>query len=223
MKKKTFSIEKAVSDGWNGVKEFPVPAIVGFFVYLAVSFFLSIIPFLNFVFALIIAPALTGGFIILVLNVVDKNNPKIENIFEGFQKFGRFLGVYWLMVLIMALCYIPGAIFVALGASRESTFLMIIGALLILFIVLPIGIRLSMSFFIIADSDSTITEAIKKSFEITKGNILKILLYAIISVGIYILGFICLIIGILVAIPIIWIGFASIYRQLSEEAKTETA
>lgn len=215
MNGKTFSLGQSITDGWNGIKEFPGPALLGFLVFFVIMLVLGVIPFVSIIAALVLDAAFIGGITILALNIQDRNNPQVGNVFEGFSKFGKFLGLYWLTGLIVLACAIPGGIIVAIGAGQESDTLLVIGSVVMLVIVIPIGIRLSMCYYLVADTALTVTDCIKKSFELTKGNSLKIFLWGLVAMGIIFVGTLCLFIGYFVAVPLVMIGWASIYRQLA--------
>lgn len=217
MNQKSLSIGQAVNDGWNGLKEFPGPAIGGILVVWVISFVLGLIPIINLINSFFIAPALTGGVAILSLNLKDRNNPKLANVFDGFSKYGRFLGLFWLILLIMLGCMIPGGIVLGIGAAVESTALIVIGSLVVMVVVVIVAIRLCFSFLLAADTELTAKECIKKSMELTKGYSPKILLWGIVAYGIILLGILCLGIGVFVASPIVIISLASLFRQRAGE------
>ncbi|MFW6128642.1 MAG: hypothetical protein ACOC6P_00145 [Candidatus Aminicenantaceae bacterium] len=224
MEQNNLSIGQAINDGWNGFKEYPGPAIGGFFLAWVILFVLGFIPLINIISSLFITPAFVGGFAILSLNLKDRNDPQISNVFDGFSKYGRFLGLYWLILLIVIGCYIPGGILVIIGAAVESTALIVIGAIVGIVVVIIAGIRLCLCFLIASDTELTAPACIQKSFELTKGNSLTIFLWYLAAFGITIVGVLCLFIGVFVTTPIVWISLASVYRQLAgekQETKTE--
>ena len=212
---KTFSITKCINDGVNGIREFPVPAIGGFSIIFFISFIIGFIPFINFIYSIFFNAAFMGGLSILMLNIKDKNNPLLENILEGFAKFTKFLGIFWIMMLIFLIICVPGIILLRIAAANKGTFLYTIINLLILVILIPTYIRLSLSFFVGADTDLGAVDCINRSIALTRGNSWQIFLYYLVCLVIISLGLLCLLIGVFVAGPITMIGAASIYRQLA--------
>ena len=92
-----------------------------------------------------------------------------------------------------------------------------LNSMLLLMIFIPISTRLSLSFFVGADTELRAVDCINRSIALTRGNSWQIFLYYLVCLVIIALGMLCLLIGIFVAAPIAYIGFASIYRQLSGE------
>ncbi len=214
MNGKTFSITKCINDGADGIREFPVPAIGGFSIIFLISFIVGFIPFINFIYSIFFNAAFMGGLFILMLNIKDKNNPMLGNILEGFEKFTKFLGIFWIMMLIFLVIYVPGTFILRVVAGNKMTAL---NSMLLLMIFIPISTRLSLSFFVGADTDLRAVDCINRSIALTRGNSWQIFLYYLVCLVIIVLGMLCLLIGIFVAAPIAYIGFASIYRQLSGE------
>jgi len=217
MNQESLSIGQAINDGWNGLKEFPGPAIGGFLVVWVISFVLGLIPIINIINSFFIAPAFTGGIAILFLKLKDRNNPKLANVFDGFSQYGRFLGLFWLIFLIMLGGMIPGGILLGIGAAVESTALMVIGSIIVLVVVIILAIRLCFSFLLAADTKLKAAECIKKSMELTKGYRTKIFLWGLVAYGIILLGLLCLGFGVFAASPIVMISLASLYRQRAGE------
>ncbi len=214
MNGKTFSISQCINDGVNGIREFPVPAIGGFSIVFLISFIIGFIPIINFIYSVFFNAVFIGGLSILMLNIKDNNNPLLENILEGFAKFTKFLGIFWIMMLIFLVIYVPGVFLLRVVAGNKMT---VLYSMLLLVIFVPIYIRLSLSYFVGADTDLGAVDCINRSIALTRGNSWQIFLFFLVCLIIICLGLLCLLIGIFVAAPITQIGLASIYRQLSGE------
>ncbi|MBI2022461.1 hypothetical protein HYS97_01275 [Candidatus Daviesbacteria bacterium] len=99
-----------------------------------------------------------------------------------------------------------------------SSFLygLITGVGLILLIIPGIYLALRLQFYsyLIVDKGFGPLQALKESWKLTKGKVIKLLLYGLLTIGLYLLGVAALIVGILVAVPITMLALAHIYRQL---------
>ena len=74
----------------------------------------------------------------------------------------------------------------------------------------------------IADQNLSFDNAIKSSWNATKGHTMKLFLWILLSIFVVILGLIALIVGIFAAIPVISLALAYIYVQLSDNRMLET-
>lgn len=81
--------------------------------YLIMELLLGVLAF-TYIGTLIVAGPLSVGFALVILNIVRKNNPKLENLFAAFQDFVRAF-VLWLVntifiILWTLLLIVPGII-----------------------------------------------------------------------------------------------------------------
>ena len=74
----------------------------------------------------------------------------------------------------------------------------------------------------IADQNLSFDNAIKSSWNATKGHTMKLFLWILLSIFVFILGLIALIVGVFAAIPVISLALAYIYVQLSDNRMLET-
>ena len=65
--------------------------------------------------------------------------------------------------------------------------------------------------YLIVDKKQSFTDAIKTSWLMTKGNVLPLFLYLLTTVGIVIVSVLCLVIGLLIALPIVSLATAYLY------------
>jgi uncharacterized membrane protein len=82
-----------------------------------------------------------------------------------------------------------------------------------------LSIRLGFFDYLIVDKDSKIIESLKRSWEITKGNVWNLFLLYILLGLINILGVFILIVGLFWSIPTTTIAKTFVYRKLSSELK----
>lgn len=88
---------------------------------------------------------------------------------------------------------------------------------LVLFILPGIYLAVRLQFFtaIIVEENGGIISSLKKSWEITNGQFVPLLLLFFTMLGIIILGTLLFVVGLFVAIPLIFMMYAYVYRKLS--------
>lgn len=134
------------------------------------------------------------GVLKSLLKIYDRKKIELLDIFRYTNYFWRYLGASILYGLI-------------------------IFAGLILFVVPGIiwALKYSMTLNLIVDKDFGIMDALKKSAEMTNGYKAHILLFYFSCLGVLILGVLFVFIGLIVAIPVVWIAGVYVYRHLLVE------
>tara|TARA_Y100000746_G_scaffold229274_1_gene238677 strand:- start:220 stop:1170 length:951 start_codon:yes stop_codon:yes gene_type:complete len=192
---KTFiSNRDILSDAWDSLSGYWGLAIGFSFLFGIITSFASnlfLIPLL------LISGPLSIGYSIFTLNLVRKKNPEIGNMFEGFNFFGKALGLYFLYTLIIlggfVLLIIPGIYF---------------------------SLMFSQSYFILADNPNIkVTGALRKSREIMDGSMLKLFFLQLMYLVLIILSIFTLFIGLIVIIPWIRVTNAKFYEYLKNNSK----
>jgi len=129
------------------------------------------------------------------LRVVDGESPEFLDVFRSAKYFLRYLGASILIGLIIVLGFVllivPGIIW---------------------------GVRYSQALNLIVDKDMKIIDAMRKSGELTKGVKGQLILFFLVCIGVIILGAIALVVGVLVALPVVWLATVFVYRQLLKSA-----
>jgi uncharacterized membrane protein len=146
-------------------------------------------------FGLVIGAFMMGGFVTTALKACRGQPTSFGDVFSGGRYFGRMLvGMIVSFILIavgMVLCIVPGII-VALGIGLYN--------------------------MLIVDQDMAGVDAVKKSWEMTKGHKLNIFLFGLIGIGVFLAGVLACGIGaVLVSLPMWWIGITSIYLRIKGE------
>ena len=187
---------KAIGYGWKTVKKdlvyFVLIALI-VQVFSMMSLLIkdqtisSIISFL----VLIIGIFLTAGYLKISFSYYDGKKLPLNELFKQGKYFINLLGAQLLVGLIV----IAG---------------------LILFIVPGIiwGLKYQMTLNLIVDKDLDILEAMRQSAEITKGVKLQLLVFNFACLGVMILGALALGVGVLVAMPVLWLAGIYVYRHL---------
>lgn len=203
MPETNFSIKEALSFGWYKMKSH-FSILIGivflqFFIYFSFSFFERMIQEIDSVFIallvyfiyLFVSTVINMGIIKISLKIHDNEKIKSDDLIASYPLFLTFM-----------------------IASIISSLLIFFG--LIAFLI-P-GIILAIKFFfvdyLIVDKKLGPIESLKKSWQITKGNKWNLFLFILLLAFINILGFICLIIGLLITIPTTLMATAFVYRKL---------
>ena len=88
----------------------------------------------------------------------------------------------------------------------------------LVFLIIPgIYLYLRLQFFTacIVEEDCGPIEAIKRSWQITEGQIIPLLLLMLTQIGLYLLGIILFVVGVFVAYPVCACMYADVYRKLT--------
>lgn len=203
---KTFSIKEALSYGWNALKQDPVQWI---FLVIGVSF-------------LITAPSMVFDW------VSDGRAPVLSGVLSlatGLASIVLQIGITWIL-----LAHIDGkewtwrdlyrhySLFLNFLVASILFGLIVAGGLILL--IVP-GIIFAVMFgqysYVIVDKGVGPIEALKQSKRITSGVRWKLLGFHIVSFFVVILGFIALLFGALIAIPVTTIAAVWVYRAIERQ------
>lgn len=172
--------------------------ISAFLVYLLIVMGVSLVPFAGGVIVLFIGGAFALGISIFSLSISRGTEARLEQIFQGFNRYGTSLAAYLLVGLFTALW----------------TLLLIVPGIIA-------ALSYSMTYYIIADDDSiSATEAIDKSKELMYGYKWKLFCLELRFIGWALLGILTLGIGYLWLGPYIQISVAKFYDDI-KAAKSE--
>ncbi len=154
----------------------------------------GLVIFIFSVFITLVQWVVSMGLIKISLNFCDGVASRIRTLFEPWKLILRYIGgtiLYFLIILGgLILLIVPGIIW---------------------------AIKYQFYVYLIVDKKMRVLESIKKSGEITKGSIWLLFLFGLAVIGINILGFVCLIVGLLATIPLTMVAYAFVYRKLLEK------
>ncbi len=203
-----FSIEKALRFGWSTVQKNLVflagvilfmmliiylPLIIEMYAREKVGDYLVLIKIVTSFFQVV----MSMGVIRISLRFVDNQEAGTSDLFSCFHLFFRYL-----------FASIIFAVFVFLG---------------LLLLIVP-GIILALKFqfydYFIIDKELGVMESLERSGKITEGALWELFRFAIILIGINILGALCFGVGLLVTIPTSMLAMAHVYRQLLTRFET---
>lgn len=226
MNKRELSIGGCFEDAFDAFKKYPGMAIGGFVIYMAISTFAGMIPFVGNLFQIIAMFPLVGGYMIFTLRILRGENPQIGDIFSGFSEWVRWLGVGWLLFLYvlvtMLICAVPFGILALIAIpfdgpnSAAGIALYIMGGLISYTLIIIVTLRWSFVWYIAADEGATATQAIKKSQDMTEGIRPTIFLISLIAGLFAIAGIIALGVGVFVTYPIAILVMAAVYLAAKE-------
>ena len=167
---------------------------------------------------LIVSPILQLGAIKIYLMLADSKNPVFMDLFSCAHIWLKFM-----VASILNLCIIGGApaLFILAGVVVKLPVLILIGILLIIFPGIMFSIKFGFFSYVLVDKNAGIIESLKTSSLITQGVKWQLLGLYTVSFFIVIAGVLCLLVGLLVAMPLTMIAYAWVFRQLSNQSGFE--
>ncbi|MDA0922584.1 MAG: DUF975 family protein [Bacteroidetes bacterium] len=142
-------------------------------------------------FSLLLAGPLNLGLCMYFLKISNSESPGIENIINGFQPLLQVLLLYFV-----------------------SSLLIVLGLLLFILPGIVLSMGFSMSYYIMAEQqDVTFVEALQKSWDLTQDHKMDLFLLNIRFIPWYVLGLLCLVVGVFVVIPWHQTTLALVYKE----------
>ncbi len=198
-----FRIGQALSVGWETFKGhagyFVGVFILGSIAYMIPSFISSATaedyPTLSFLFNLIgiiVSYVVSAGWIFISLSALDKKPLTVDMLWSKWQYVAKFV-----------------------GAGILSTLAIMIGLVLLIIPGIIVACRLALVGFYLIDKNQGIIEAMKSSWEATRGSAWNLFLYFVVLGLIGIAATIPLGLGWLIAAPFMAISVAYVYRQVA--------
>ena len=202
MDDKKFSIAESIGFGWTLMK-----SNIGFLllVFIAVIFYAVIssaiieeylvagtveyfaLSFLQWLGSML----LSMGILKISLKLHDGDDASFSDLFSSWE-----LLINYILVQIV------------------SSFLILLGLFLLIIPGIILAVKFSFAGYFVVDKGLNPIEALRKSAAITKGVKWDLLgLYLVIGC-INLVGFVCLVVGLLITIPITWLALAFVYRKL---------
>ena len=100
MQGRLLGIGESLSAGWATFSKYAGVLIGAFLVYIIIAGGGGSIPVVGALVAILVVPPIMGGMMVLMLKAVRDEGPEFGDLFSGFQKYGLWMGVYWLFVAI---------------------------------------------------------------------------------------------------------------------------
>ncbi|MDR0429668.1 MAG: hypothetical protein LBH58_04225 [Tannerellaceae bacterium] len=196
-----FNISEVLRTSWGALKS-QIWILVGLFIgysILSAVFTLLLIPYASLSYGWII-----GNLLFLAISLIF-NLGYMKNLFQTLDGEEPQFSAYGQQARKIGTCLIAELIY---------GILVLVGALL--FVIPGIYIYLRLQFFVafIVEEDAGIIESLKRSWEITDGQTLPLLVFLLTAIIISLVGFIILGVGVFVAYPLIMLMQCYIYRVL---------
>ncbi len=155
----------------------------------------SIFPDGEGVISLLLSGPLSVGLAYFSFSVIRGETPHFFQLFDGFKFFGKSF--------LANLCY---------------TILVFVGIVLLIIPGIVVGIALSMTFYIMADRpELSFSECLNESWNLTSGYRFKLLGLTLRFIPWYLLGLLCLGVGVLVVVPWHFVTCARFYEALKRQ------
>lgn len=232
-----FSKKEAISFGFNVAKKNFFYFISVFVVIIFINAFLNIFQAglatqsqLGLSFVLAIAKIIFGvvigmGLIKVALEFVDGQKPKIQDVFYTKSIVSYFLATLVTGILSCAaalILIVPAVVLAVLIFSHLFNILtgLIVVVLFVLCLVpvIILSIKLQFATYLIVDKSLGVSEALSKSWNMTKGIKLNLFLFAILLLLVNLLGILVVLAGLLVTIPLSMVALAYVYRKILSQA-----
>lgn len=157
------------------------------------------------IYMLVITGPFTLGITIFFLALFRKQDVVLTDIFLGFERFGKSLGLFLFQCLFIFLWALIGVAVMILGVIvmaftiTGGTILMIIGAVISAVLAVIASLKYAQAFFILSDNpDKGIRECVDESKMLMKGNKSKYFLLQLTFIGWILLS--CIPMGILTGV-----------------------
>lgn len=197
-----FSISEVCSTSWQRTKA-QIWVLAGLLIGMC------IISFTLGVFSMPVQQSVVGGVVINLITCIISAIfalGYLKNLFQALDgeepQFSAY-GQQARKIITYIIANILFAIIVVIGIG--------------LFIIPGIYLALRLQFYtaLIVEDDAGIIESLQRSWEITRGQGMSLFMLMLAMIGICILGFILLGIGIFVALPLVYMMYAYVFRKLN--------
>lgn len=206
--KGTFDLGECLSDGWKNTIA-NIGPILGVGILGTVLLFLSYITIIGI---FLLVPVLLYGMTKFLLNVHD-GRTDFNDLFAGFKSYGAVLVKSLVLFILLMLLGVVGNLVQYVGMFAESEVLTIIGLAVSLVWAFTVMIRFYWAFFFLVDQDMDAVSCLKASWDATSGNWLMLIVLSILVGLVSMAGFLALIVGLVISIPMGYLMYASAYRQ----------
>ncbi len=153
---------------------------------------------------------MTMGAIIISLRLIDGKKVEYADLFKHYPLFLKYLLGSVLVSMIML---IP-LVITTLGANLGLPILSFIGFVAIIFPGIYLSLKYQFTTYLILDHGMHPIDAFRKSGKITEGVKIRLFLFSLAQIGIVLLGLIALLVGLFVAVPVVFLASTLVYRKL---------
>lgn len=182
---------------------------------------------LNYIIGTLLSLALSLGWAQVLLRMVRGNSSTWSDFKTQPRLWGKYFIAQLLVSLVMLVCFGIIMAVVLLGLFSGSGIAMVVGAVVTCIAVAVLvwfSIRMSFLVFIALDhSDLGIVAMLKKAFAITQGNVWMLIKLAFWQLLVTLLGIIALVVGLIVAIPVVYLASVCAYIYITSGKKVDHA
>lgn len=204
-----FELGACLSEGWTLTwANFPLWLGAGLVWYLA-----SLLAAMTLLGIPLVLPVLTWGGVLFLLNMVDRR-AALRDVFAGFSSYGSVLLTMLALSSLLFLIALAGQSLQLFGALSGRVEVEVIGALIYLAWFIFVLLRIYFSMFLVVDRGMGAIEALGASWAATRGLTLRLALLALLSTLVFVAGFLVFVIGVIPALVIVYLMWASAYRQI---------
>ena len=195
-----FSKIEAIRFGWNTTLHNFRFLLLVFAIVVGVSFlpriinllevpiFLSILVGIVF---FVVNSILSLGVIAIVLKFVKNEKPTIQDLVSKKHLFSKYI---FSNILVSILTIIGFLFFIIPG--------------------IVLAVRMQFYVYFIVEEEVGPIDAIKKSWNLTKGSFWNIFFFGLLAGGVQILGALALLVGLIFTTPTMWVAWAVVYEKL---------
>lgn len=223
------SIGECFSEGWERFKPYFWLSLGINIIYFVIVLAGGFIPIIGYLFSLLVAPVFQMGLYLYYLNVARNSNPRIEDLFVGFNRYGTIIGMNFLYMGVILVGMLPTIIYgfsmfvrfftgdVRPEDMRPEDFpwsIFLVAFLNIMLLIFGL-VRYWMTYFVIMDDPRRgLFDALQRSADITEYNSHNVILLAIASWFILLALCIALIIPALIFGPFVAVAGGQMYEKL---------
>ncbi|HOX40591.1 MAG TPA: hypothetical protein PK263_00170 [bacterium] len=222
-KPKNVPIQEAFSFGW---KKFSQDTLVWIGVVLLMGVLSSVVSYLlrdtsgvyyNNIASFLVNTLIAISVTTLALRVYNGKRAEYKDLFSNLKPYGNFLLTSILTSLLAGLSILIYAIIIAyVPISAALTFPLGLAAIITAVIIL---IRYQFATTSVLDHSFKPLQAMKYSAKLTDGTKGKLFVFDCLALLIIIISLIPFFLGLLVAIPVVWLAQVYVYKKLVEQAK----
>lgn len=156
----------------------------------------------------------------MMFKITDGHKVKYEEMFaKATKNFWKYVGMVIVVTAVaLIIGFILGYALVSLLKSysnpQDSLGVLLAIASVLVIIAIYFSIRFMFAPYILIDKDTTIMESFRRSYKLTRGNVLKYLGLSLLCVVIVIAGLMALVVGVIPAIMVCYSATFYVYRKV---------
>jgi uncharacterized membrane protein len=147
----------------------------------------------------IIGSLMTLGVVKIGLKIYNGEAFEIAEMFTNYQPLLNYL--------LASILYIVAVI---------------LGLVLLIIPGIIIAIRMSFYVYLMVDKNMNPVDALKESWKMTKGSFWRLFLFSLLTLGVIVLGILALLVGVVVAVPVVSLAYIFIYKFLEDNKQAVT-